>query len=325
MSTPVLGLLFCMCAMWLAATPANAGDLPKNGDKIYLMGDSITAGATAPNGYGALVATGLKTNGISVQLIGGGVSGNTSQHMLARVDAALAKEKPDWLTLSCGVNDVWHLSRGKGWGVELEAYKTNVAAIVGKAQAAGVRVMIVTPTVVMEDLNNNDNRKMLGYLEFLKRFAQEKHCLLADANTEFRKVISDERKNDTNVLTDDGIHPGARGHLLMALAILKGFGLDANQLAKAQEACLDTKISCGLNLQGQVGVSLKQAPLLKTFAQKHGIPVEKLVQILYESGFDGGEASVASVEKALNSIPKEERGKLLLAHLEEQLRGLQGK
>ena len=64
--------------------------------------------------------------------------------MIERVDRDILQHKPDWMTLSCGVNDVWH---GKN-GVKLEDYKKNMTAIVYKAQAAGVRVLILTSTMI---------------------------------------------------------------------------------------------------------------------------------------------------------------------------------
>ena len=52
-----------------------------------------------------------------------------------------------WMTLSCGVNDVWHGERG----VPLSAYKKNITEIVEKAQAAGIKVMILTATMIGEE------------------------------------------------------------------------------------------------------------------------------------------------------------------------------
>ena len=71
--------------------------------------------------------------------------------MLARLDKDVISKKPQWMTLSCGVNDVWHfkLKLGKRTfqGVGLEDYKKNIRAIVDKAQAAGIKVMILTSTM----------------------------------------------------------------------------------------------------------------------------------------------------------------------------------
>ena len=41
-----------------------------------------------------------------------GISGHKSDQMLARLDKDVLSKKPQWMTLSCGVNDVWHGPRG---------------------------------------------------------------------------------------------------------------------------------------------------------------------------------------------------------------------
>ena len=82
--------------------------------------------------------------------------------MLARLDKSVLSKKPDWMTLSCGVNDVWHGEKG----VNLEDYKTNISAIVGQAQESGVKVMILTATPIREELDNDLNGKLAPYNEF---------------------------------------------------------------------------------------------------------------------------------------------------------------
>ena len=73
------------------------------------------------------------------------------------------------MTLSCGVNDVWHGKRG----VPLDQYKTNITDIVDKCQAAGVRVMILTATMIREDPAGDLNRQLAPYNEFLRELAEE--------------------------------------------------------------------------------------------------------------------------------------------------------
>src|SRR5258706_6973883 len=81
----------------------------QSGDKVAFLGDSITeAGQASPGGYVQLVASGLAANGIVIEVVGAGISGHKSNDMLARLDRDVLSKKPQWMTLSCGVNDVWH-------------------------------------------------------------------------------------------------------------------------------------------------------------------------------------------------------------------------
>ena len=40
------------------------------------------------------------------------LAGHKSNDMLARLEADVLSKNPQWMTLSCGVNDVWHGNKG---------------------------------------------------------------------------------------------------------------------------------------------------------------------------------------------------------------------
>jgi lysophospholipase L1-like esterase len=222
----------------LLAAAGRAQEIPvKTGDKIAFLGDSITAGGMHSNGYCRLVISGLAANGIQAEPIGAGVSGHKSNQMLARLDKDVIAKKPTWMTLSCGVNDVWHGANG----VELPDYKKNITEIVDKAQAAGIKVMILTATMIKEDAENDLNKKLAGYNDFLRELAKEKKCLLGDLNAEMQATIAEMKKANPlppgkNYLTSDGVHMALAGNRMMALGLLKGFGLTETHLAKAKQA-----------------------------------------------------------------------------------------
>jgi lysophospholipase L1-like esterase len=110
-----------------AVSCAWASPIVKDGEKIAFMGDSITQfGNVNAGGYVNLIMDGLKRAGVKKLVkIPAGVSGNKSNQMLARLQRDVLDKKPDWMLLSCGVNDVGH---GKN-GVELEPYKKNISEI----------------------------------------------------------------------------------------------------------------------------------------------------------------------------------------------------
>ena len=95
-------------ALLFAARPAlHAEILVKDGQKVAFMGDSITQGGWgSPGGYVRLVVAGLEANGVKVTPIPAGISGHKSDQMLARLKKDALDKQPDWMTLSCGVNDV---------------------------------------------------------------------------------------------------------------------------------------------------------------------------------------------------------------------------
>ncbi len=136
------------------------------------------------------------------------------------------------MTLSCGVNDVWHGARG----VPLDQYKTNITAIVDQAQAAGIKVMLLTATVIGEDLVNAYNAKIATYNEFLHALAKERKLPVADLNADMQAFIMGAQNPTGNLLTSDGVHMNDAGNLLMARGILRTFGLDNNMMQRAEAA-----------------------------------------------------------------------------------------
>ena len=219
-------------------TTVCAGEIViKDGEKIGFMGDSITAfGWNHSAGYVRLVVAGLKANGVNVTAIPAGAGGHKSNQMLGRLDRDVLQKKPDWMTLSCGVNDVWHGPRG----VKLEDYKKNMTAIVDKCKAAGVKVMILTPTLIGEqDIErwNTLNAKLDGYVAFLKEFAKERQLPIADLNGAMKAALNELKKVDPSqriYLTTDGVHMNPLGDIVMAKGVLRSFGFNDAMLEKAE-------------------------------------------------------------------------------------------
>jgi lysophospholipase L1-like esterase len=249
------------CAMALVLTVSLARAeapkqslLVKDGEAIAFMGDSITAGGAKKDGYITLVMDALKGAGLNLTSIPAGKSGHRSKDMLARLETDVISKKPHWMTLSCGVNDVWHfqLKLGKRTfeGIPLEDYKKNISEMIDKAQAANIKV-ILTSTMIGEDPERELNKNLIPYNEFLKKIAAEKKCVLVDLNTDMQatlKKMPDEKgpakmfgepeyKRDIkNKLTTDGCHMNALGNIMMAKGVLRGFGMSEEAIAKAEKA-----------------------------------------------------------------------------------------
>jgi lysophospholipase L1-like esterase len=208
---------------------------PTQGQKLAFLGDSITQfGFQQPGGYVNLVAMALKDTGHEIIVVPAGVSGNTSKDMLARLQRDVLAKKPDWMTLSCGVNDVWHGATG----VQLDPYKQNITSIVDQCTQAGIKVVILTATMIHEDPNDPLNKQLIPYNDFLRQLATERHLPLADLNADMQAELARRKAADPgakgNLLTRDGVHMNAYGDQMMATGILKAFGLTDDQLAAAK-------------------------------------------------------------------------------------------
>ncbi len=207
---------FLVAALLLATQSLRADGIAiSNGQSIVFLGDSITRDGMAVSGWARLVVSGLASNGVVVKPIGAGAGGNGSGHMLDRLDQSAIKNpylagKPlDWMTLSCGVNDV-NFGPTKS-AVELPAFQSNVTAIIERAQAAGVKVMLLTPTMIGEDSATPQNIRMGPYLDFMRAVAKEKNCLLADLNAAMRAASIDRGCRRSRGHDGSSVCPGGVG------------------------------------------------------------------------------------------------------------------
>ena len=265
----------------LLACSLSAQIAVKKGEKIAFLGDSITQlgkSKTPYMGYLHLVIDGLARSGVKAEAVPAGISGHKSNQMLARMDKDVIAKKPQWMLLSCGVNDVWHGKRG----VKLPDYKKNITAIVDKAQKAGIKVMIMTASMIREDAKNQFNTTLKDYNDFLRTLAKEKKCLLADINAEMQKEVYSRELAviKGNKLTYDGVHMNGRGHMMMASVILETFGVPA---AKVQEYRKDwekkytaSRITVPLNFEQEMHLNKK--------AKEKGMSIEKYITSVLFSG-----------------------------------------
>ena len=216
----------------LAATAASSRLLVKDGERIAFLGDSITQNGDCPCGYVNLVMAGLRAEGLTnVVKIAAGRSGNRSTQMLARIDGVL-KQKPTFMFISCGVNDVWHQEHkgpdGKHTGVELPDYMKNMREMYDRCDTAGVKVGIMTATMITENADDQKNKWLVPYNDFLRAEAKARGYLLVDCNKVMWEALAKVRAKDKtpgNKLTKDGVHMNETGDCMLASALLKGLGV----------------------------------------------------------------------------------------------------
>ncbi len=220
-----------------AAVTVSAGEMRvKNNESIAFMGDSITQqGTYHRNGYVNLVMKALEHEGLTVKAYPAGISGHRSTHMNARLDKDVIAKKPTYMTFSCGVNDVWH---GKN-GVPLDQYKTLVTDIFDRCDKAGIKVIVLTATMIYETPENAHNKTLAAYNDFLRKIAKERNYPLADLNADMQKAIADIKAANPgikgNLLTADGVHMNYEGNKMMAKGVLRAFGMSEDAISKAEK------------------------------------------------------------------------------------------
>jgi lysophospholipase L1-like esterase len=230
LSSPAPFLLLAALSLLPPEAVAQQGGFKlKQGQTIVFLGDSITQAGAQPEGYLSLFKLFCGVNGYEVRVINAGISGHKSNDMLARLDKDVLAHRPDWVSISCGVNDVWHGERG----VPLPDYKTNMTDMVDRCLRSGAKVLLLTATPIYEDLNSPENQKLRGYNEFLRQLAKEKDVLLCDLFQAFEGVYK-TKTSDEKVLTIDGVHMNGRGNRLMAREILRALGASPDEMERAE-------------------------------------------------------------------------------------------
>ncbi|TAH13285.1 MAG: G-D-S-L family lipolytic protein [Sphingobacteriia bacterium] len=194
--------------------------------KVIFFGDSITQIGAGPGGYIRLMESTLLKEGLSDQyeLVGAGISGNKVTDLYLRLEEDVLKQNPEIVVIYIGINDIWH-KRLNGSGTEFVKYAQFYEAIVKKLQAAGIKVVVCTPSVIGErkDMSNEQDGELNMYSNWLRYYAKVNQIPCVDLRTSFvNYLIANNPNNDEKgFLTNDRVHLNAAGNQFVADEIWK--------------------------------------------------------------------------------------------------------
>lgn len=185
------GKVFAALPLW-AALASRGTAAPAC--RITVLGDSLTAGYGLPldAAFPAQLARALRAAGFDCEVLNAGVSGDTSAGGLARLDWVLAEE-PTHLIVELGANDALR-------ALPVDQLEANLAAIVGRAQARGMRVMLAG---MLAPPN-------LGP-EYAEAFAAVYRRLAARYGVPLYPFFLDGVVQRPELVQPDGLHPTAEG------------------------------------------------------------------------------------------------------------------
>ena len=177
-----------------AAAVATPAALPAAVLRVVLLGDSLTAGyGLAPDdAYPSVLQRRLREDGLAVDVVNAGVSGDTSAGGLRRLDWAL--EGPvRVLVVALGGNDALR-------GLTVDDLKRNLTAIIERAQARKVTVILAG----MEAPPNLGRPYTAAFRQVYRDVAAAHRVALLPFLLEGVAGVADLNQ-------DDGIHPNAAG------------------------------------------------------------------------------------------------------------------
>ena len=231
-----MSLVEKLFAVVLALVGPATADSPKElrikpGDQIVAIGDSITAGGGYLRDIDAVFAQQYPDLKVR-KVINKGIGGQKAEDLVKRFDKDVVQLKPAFVTISIGINDVWHRLGKPHDEKVLAAYEEKVAKMVDEAQKAGIKVILLTPTVIQEDPSAEGNKRLTMYVAAEKKIAAEKKCQLVDLHGMFLTALKQKPANQKgNWLTGDGVHMKPLGDAIMAVGVLRALGVPEAKIA----------------------------------------------------------------------------------------------
>lgn len=176
-------------------------------EKIILcFGDSLTAGYgfTEEHSYPGLLQEHLDKKGYSYQVINAGVSGETTEGGLKRIDR-LSHIHPDIFILELGINDGLR-------GLPIDSMRKNLQGIIDKVKKQNPDVVVVLAG--MQVPLNIQNNYIRQFLQVYPELAEKTQAILIPFF--LQDVMGVKPLN-----LPDGLHPNKEGYKIIAANVLK--------------------------------------------------------------------------------------------------------
>jgi acyl-CoA thioesterase I len=147
-----------------------------------------------------------------VNVIVTAIGGEQSESGAARFDRDVLSLRPDLVTIDYGLNDR---------GIGLERAKKAWAAMIEKAQKAGIKVILLTPTGDLSAKLDDPNDPLNQHAVQIRALAAQYHVGLVDSLALFKRYVKHGGKLQD--IMSQVNHPNRKGHDLVAKSLLSWF------------------------------------------------------------------------------------------------------
>jgi acyl-CoA thioesterase-1 len=200
----------------------------QDGQTVVLIGDSITdcgrrdQHAPLGNGYVGMVdaLAAAKYPGCRLHVVNSGVGGDTIRELAQRWDVDVLDYRPDWLSVSIGINDVWRQLDSDTGGVPVDEFAAVYRELLEctRGRLSGCGLILMTPGIIGEDPASEGNRRLQPYVEIVEKLAGKFNAFCVAVHAAFTAALA---SGAGRPWTEDGVHPNSTGHGLMALTWLR--------------------------------------------------------------------------------------------------------
>ncbi len=205
--------------------------------KVVFIGDSVTdAGRVQPVAEGlfdplgrgyvtfidALLTSSLPAAGLRVVNVG--TSGNTVLDLAARWEKDVVAQKPDWLSIMIGINDVWRqfdLPRMPETHVPLDVYEKTLTTLAQSTRPKVKGMVLMTPFHIENLVDDAMRKRMTEYADVVRTLAPKVDAVLVDTQLAFDGMLAHMH---SSAIAWDRVHPNQSGHMAIARAWLKAVG-----------------------------------------------------------------------------------------------------
>ncbi|MCC2672222.1 MAG: GDSL-like Lipase/Acylhydrolase [Armatimonadetes bacterium] len=208
------------------AASAQAGFFFRDGDRVVMIGDSITEQHLHSNYVEIYTLSRNPTWKLAFR--NAGIGGDTSAGGNGRTVRDVLSFNPTAVTITFGMNDAGY--RVPHDPARLDAYRKGLQGMLAQLKEKSVRTAVLSSSPVEK---KEDGRALEGYNQTLEIFAANAKEIAGQNGAAFVDQFHPhvdvlQRARDASpvhrINGGDAVHPGPSGQLLMAWAILKGLG-----------------------------------------------------------------------------------------------------
>ena len=186
--------------------------------KILFQGDSVTDAGRDRDSYHDLGEGYPKYASAMIQdsfpdetfeFVNRGISGNRTEHLVARLQSDFVDIQPDIVSILIGINDVWH---HYSHNIETtdEAFERNYRVVLETIKAnTKARIFMIQPFLLeaVDPAKGEYREELTGKQAIVKRLADE----YADVYLALDEIFQTEANEDPAYYTPDGVHPSTDG------------------------------------------------------------------------------------------------------------------
>ena len=200
----------------------------ESGDRVAFLGDSITATGRYVGLIRLFYATRFPDR--PMRIYNCGIGGATAPSSWSRIDADCLHLDPTAVIINLGMND----ARANATPKTIKRYQDYMTRIMDRVSEKPERELaLIVPSAydqtstikVRNQMGKNDSIRVLG--QWLVEQGDARQVPVVDFNTPLLRVNAERQKDDPafSAIGTDRVHPGVRGHTVMAHALIRAQGI----------------------------------------------------------------------------------------------------